>query len=306
MSKLTGTVRGDGIGRRASGVGADANGAGPSPASSTGPGRSRTAIDAGGNTSPPGTGVEAFGRTTHPEPEAFGASSDRPRPGPPPDKQAPSQDGKAEKGGKADGDDASKGEKPGAEHQPADGNRAGGKPEEAKEGSKNEGDPKKSTARRRIVWVVLGVVLVGGAVGGLFWWLHVRQFETTDDAFIDAHIVPVGPKVAGLVGGVLVDDNQPVNAGDLLAQIDPRDFDIALSNARAGLLAAEGKLAQAEAQVIVDQASAGSARADVIVAEAKAATALSDLKRYRALDPHYLETTAGQRGVGGTDDRRIR
>ncbi len=122
-------------------------------------------------------------------------------------------------------------------------------------------------------------------MGGLFWWLHARQFETTDDAFIDAHIVPVGPKVAGLVARVLVDDNQPVNAGDLLAQIDPRDFDIALSNARAGLLAAEGKLAQAEAQVIVDQASAGSARADVIVAEAKAATALSDLKRYQALDP---------------------
>jgi membrane fusion protein (multidrug efflux system) len=157
-------------------------------------------------------------------------------------------------------------------------------------GDKPSPQEKRPFFKRPLVVVILALVVIGGVVAGIAYWSYVRQFETTDDAFIDAHITTVSPKVAGLVVSIPadVDDNRMVAEGQKLLQIDPRDFDLQVASAKAALLSAQGKLAQAEAQVKVAEANAASARADVQTAEANASMALSDLKRYSALDPRAV------------------
>ena len=66
---------------------------------------------------------------------------------------------------------------------------------------------------------------------------HRRSF--CDDAFVDAHVVSVSPRVASYVARVLVDDNTHVNMGQLIVELDPRDLQAKLSEARANLAAAK-------------------------------------------------------------------
>jgi membrane fusion protein (multidrug efflux system) len=91
---------------------------------------------------------------------------------------------------------------------------------------------------RRIL-AVTGIVVV---IGGVFWWWYASGHETTDNAQIDGHIAPVASRVGGTVLEVKVVDNQAVEAGALLVQIDSRDYEVALSRARADLADAEAAL----------------------------------------------------------------
>ena len=115
-------------------------------------------------------------------------------------------------------------------------------------------------------------------------WLHYRQFESTDDAFIDGHIVQVSPKVSGIVLHVNIDDNSQVSRGQVLVELDPSDFDAALTQAQGNYDSAEGKLAEAQAQVKVAEANVQEAEAEQTIAEANAQNAQDDLNRYLALD----------------------
>jgi membrane fusion protein, multidrug efflux system len=128
--------------------------------------------------------------------------------------------------------------------------------------------------------IIVGMLLL---VAVLLIWLYERHFESTDDAFIDGHVVQIGPQVAGLVSQLLVNDNQDVAAGQLLLVIDPSDFDARLAEAQAGLAQAQGQLDQARAQVAVNQANTEQARADVLVAEANAQNAQTDRARLEAV-----------------------
>ena len=93
--------------------------------------------------------------------------------------------------------------------------------------------------RVRGVLTIAGILLTIAAVGA--WW-HYRGRETTDNAQIDGHITPVGSRVGGTVLEVKVSDNQPVAAGAVLVQIDPRDYEVALARAQADLADAEAAL----------------------------------------------------------------
>jgi membrane fusion protein (multidrug efflux system) len=171
---------------------------------------------------------------------------------------------------------------------------------------------KRPLYRRPAVWIVAVLLVIGCVAGGLY-WLHARQFEETDDAFIDGNIIPVGTKVAGLVKDVFVDDNQAVEAGQKLVQIDPADFQARLEQAQANLQAAQAKfdvaqtnltLTRANSQAGLDQAKAAvtqaealvrsaqsqqaSAQADVVAAQAESTRRQADLKRYEALDPRVV------------------
>src|SRR5207248_4028509 len=99
-------------------------------------------------------------------------------------------------------------------------------------------DDKPSIWTRRPV-VIIGTILL---VGILIWGLGkvARSFsrEGTDDAFLATDIVSVAPKVSGEVRQVFVSDNQIIKTGDPLAQIDPRDFETALAQKKAALVAA--------------------------------------------------------------------
>lgn len=182
--------------------------------------------------------------------------------------------------------------------------------------------------RKRVIALsILAVVLVIGGVVGLLYYLHARQFEETDDAFIDGNIVSVSPQIAGRIKEVKVMDNQDVAAGALIATIDDRDFRVKVTQAAAALTgaAAREKAAQAnldlvkattdaataqaqagvttaqadqeKASAAVDQAQATvrwaqaqaqSAQADVDAAQAEATRRQADVKRYDALDPRAV------------------
>jgi membrane fusion protein (multidrug efflux system) len=76
-------------------------------------------------------------------------------------------------------------------------------------------------------------------VAGLLLWRYLSSYESTDDAQADVHIYPVSARISGYVIGVSVNDNQWVNKGDVLVEIDPTDYQVALAQAQANLANAE-------------------------------------------------------------------
>src|SRR6266850_2118908 len=105
---------------------------------------------------------------------------------------------------------------------------------------------KRSLFRRPGVIVAIAVLAIAGIGYGAFAMFHSFTHETTDDAFIDVHFVSVAPKIAGRVAVVHVDDNQLVKKGDVLVEIDPRDFQVALAQAKANLARDKATQIQAE------------------------------------------------------------
>jgi membrane fusion protein, multidrug efflux system len=140
-----------------------------------------------------------------------------------------------------------------------------------------------SKGRRRRLIVLLAIAGIVAVVGGIAWWLEARHYESTDDAFIDVHMVRVAPQVAGRVASVPVDDNQVVAPGQLLIRIDPATLQAQLAQAVANQANAAASLLQARAQLVVVAANAEQARAQVGVAEANASNAAITLKRDLAL-----------------------
>jgi membrane fusion protein, multidrug efflux system len=106
-------------------------------------------------------------------------------------------------------------------------------------------DKKRSLFHRPIVIVVAAALAVAGIGYGAVAMFHSFTHESTDDAFIDVHFVSVAPKIAGRAAVVHVDDNQLVKKGDTLVEIDPRDFQVALAQAKANV--AKDKATQIQA-----------------------------------------------------------
>src|SRR3989440_5218025 len=116
------------------------------------------------------------------------------------------------------------------------------------EPSNRSGEEKKrSLFRRPGVIVAAAALAMVGIAYGAFAMFHSFTHESTDDAFIDVHFVSVAPKIAGHVAAVHVDDNQLVKKGDVLVEIDPSDFQVALAQARANLAKDKATLIQANA-----------------------------------------------------------
>jgi membrane fusion protein, multidrug efflux system len=117
-----------------------------------------------------------------------------------------------------------------------------------------------------------GVVLVAILVG-LFLYYHNR--ESTDDAQVDGHITPIASKIYGRVAQVMVDDNQPVKAGQVLVKIDPRDYQASLDQAKAQLALAESDARSAGVDVPRTQENVASGTSS---ADAQLAGATADLE----------------------------
>jgi membrane fusion protein (multidrug efflux system) len=147
------------------------------------------------------------------------------------------------------------------------------KTEEKKEGDKKgEGkeqgkEPVHISKKAIVIGVIVFLVLLTIA---LFWWLHARQFVSTDDAYTTGHVHQISARVSGTVQTVWVDDNQSVDEGAVLVELDPRDYEAALQKAQADR-------AQAEAQVKTREATLGQNRATVSVSAAKVDQARSQV-----------------------------
>lgn len=136
---------------------------------------------------------------------------------------------------------------------------------------RNGGERPKAVRLLRNPWVkiAIGVVAVVIVAAVVAWWLISRNYETTDDAFVDTHIVHIAPQVAGQVTRVAVADNQLVREGAPLVEIDSAE--------------AQTRLAQARAQEAQARTQLEQARAAERGAAAQALSAEHDLERYQLL-----------------------
>lgn len=145
--------------------------------------------------------------------------------------------------------------------------------------------------------VVLGTLFLFGLLYlGLGYLGETFISESTDDAFIDGHIMSLAPKVAGQVENVLVEDNQAVKAGDLLLELDSRDLAAQAEQKRAALKAARANaellkadVSLAEAQNATAEATTKQSQAEAAAAQAAATLASADFKRAQDLmDRHTI------------------
>jgi len=138
---------------------------------------------------------------------------------------------------------------------------------EEREGTLPDGEQISSSLHRhlRFKWALVGAGLALVVLVTMVWrYLSIR--ESTDDAEIDGHIIPISAKVGGTVIEVDVLDNQPVKAGQVLAKIDPRDYQVAVDRAQADLAQAEASAQAAQTDVPIISATSGS---EVSTAEAR-------------------------------------
>ncbi len=167
--------------------------------------------------------------------------------------------------------------------------------------------PSRRNPKRRRNIVILAVIVVV-LIAGVLLWRYLSSYESTDDAQADVHLYPVSARVSGYVVKVNVDDNQWVEKGTVLVEIDPKDYEVAVAQAQANLANAEATarslnitvpvtsvnsssqlsftasgIEDANAGVIAAQRQLNAAQSQVEVAEANDVKAQDDLRRYKLL-----------------------
>ena len=144
-------------------------------------------------------------------------------------------------------------------------------------------EPVQAPARRRGIVIAVVVVLVLAAVG--FWW-HSTYSEDTDDAQVNGHLIQISSRISGQVVKVDVDENQFVKKGDPIAELDPRDYQVAVENAEAALASAQANAAAAQVNVPITSVNTGSnlhaATADLSGAQASVSQAQQQLQAAQA------------------------
>jgi membrane fusion protein (multidrug efflux system) len=163
-----------------------------------------------------------------------------------------------------------------------------------------ESTPSNSASQPWLKRAAIGLVILISLIFLVLWFVN-RNIESTDDAFIEANVVQISPHVSGYVVQVPVEDNQPVKTGDLLAEIDSRDYALRVKQAEAALAAAKARhgaatqdvsvvttttravISQAQSALDAARATRDQANAQAAAAEAQARLANSDVPRYEAL-----------------------
>ncbi|GCF85466.1 HlyD family secretion protein [Geobacter sp. SVR] len=152
---------------------------------------------------------------------------------------------------------------------------AGSPPEGDNSGKDTAGNPKNGKKKRRAMLTLLVLIAVCGVVG-VRWWIKGKTHIETDNAFVEADVIQVSPRVGGTVARVLVSDNQYVKQGELLLELDQNDYRVQVARAEAGVGVATnetgGEYRKAEA-----------ARASVQLAGARLDQAVLDQQRAEAL-----------------------
>ena len=163
----------------------------------------------------------------------------------------------------------------------------------------------RSKSRRNIL---IGIVVLVLVIGGVLLWRHLSSYESTDDAQVDVHLYPVSARISGHVIKVNVDDNQYVQKGTVLVEIDPKDYEVAVAQAQANVASAEATaqslnitvpitsvstssqvrftasdVENSQAGIIAAEQQLTAAHAQVEQAQANDVKAQDDLRRYKML-----------------------
>ena len=162
------------------------------------------------------------------------------------------------------------------------------------------GSPRRYARSRRRAYILVFVIVVAVIVGGVFFWRYLSSYESTDDAQVDVHLYPVSARISGYVVKVNVEDNQYVQKGAVLVEIDPKDFEVAIAQARANLASAEATARSLNINVPITSVNAASqlkfttsdvasSNAGIIAAERQAAAAHAELEQAQANDVKLQE-----------------
>jgi len=157
--------------------------------------------------------------------------------------------------------------------------------------------PTQAPARRAPLRAVAFLVLLIAVGVGVWAYLHFQDRVSSDDANVDGHISAIAPKVAGSVAEVLVVENQPVKAGQVLVRIDPRDFQAKVDMNKAEVMLAESQLRSAEAVVPwtndTTRSGASAASADLAGMEAEVERARMSYEQAAGSDLAYAKANVG-------------
>ena len=190
---------------------------------------------------------------------------------------------------------------------------------------------RRARVRQRILWAGLALALL---VTSVLLYRHFAAWESTDDAQIDGYIYPISSRISGYVTRVAVDDNQQVEAGTVLVQLDPKDYEVAVANAKATLAndqagaaalrtnvpitsvdttsqlsRAQADVENAKAGLVAAQQAFDGAQASLRQAEANDLKAQDDVTRYKPLaakdeiSQHtYTQAVASQKATAAAVD----
>ncbi len=163
------------------------------------------------------------------------------------------------------------------------------------EKSREEEEVAARTAQRKTrLKKIAPIVLLVLVIGALLWWLHSRQYEDTDDAQVDGHIAQIGSRVGGYISAVHVEDNQEVQPGQVLVEIDPRDYEVALARAQADFADSQAQATAARYNIpittINTQSQTAAAQADVNNAQAALDAAKKNLDAAKAKEQAAIAT----------------
>ncbi len=136
-------------------------------------------------------------------------------------------------------------------------------PDESQQTTEIADEPKPKKRKKKILYIG-GSVLLVAVIAGLGYWIYSRQFESTDDAFIDGDIVQISPRVPAYVKKVYVDSNQFVHKGDLLVELASDDFEIKVEQAKAQLVNAQSQRDQALANAGLTRKESGATQTQAV------------------------------------------
>jgi membrane fusion protein (multidrug efflux system) len=142
-------------------------------------------------------------------------------------------------------------------------------------------------AKQLAAFALLAALAGGGAWYGHDWWTNGRFLQSTDDAYVGGNVTTIAPHVSGFVTGILVADNQHVTAGQLLVQLDRRDYQTANDRAQAVLAAKTAALSNLRARQVLQQSAIRQSAADQNAKIANAAYTRIDSDRYARLALTY-------------------
>jgi membrane fusion protein (multidrug efflux system) len=163
------------------------------------------------------------------------------------------------------------------DQQPREGQESGN--ERADDKRPNEKKRRQQDPRRKRTIRLVGLsVLVVALIAAIPIWAYYSVRESTDDAQVDGHLIPISPRIAGVIISVLVNDNQPVKAGDELVRLDPADFQVAVAQSEANLANAQAATQQSEVNLPLTNISTRSSvsTSSAQVEEGRAAVAAAE------------------------------
>jgi membrane fusion protein (multidrug efflux system) len=142
--------------------------------------------------------------------------------------------------------------------------------------------PAATPPNKRVIGIVAVIALIALGVGGRMWY-RSHYYVETENAYVAGHVTPVSARIAGVVTRVLVEDNQNVKAGDVIAELDPADQRVKVEQIQAQIASAEQQVLQSDATVAQVKAQASAAQAQVAQAQAALVRSKQDADRYGQL-----------------------